>query len=66
MDQVWASYGSNSGGNAGTLDGYSYTYDRSGNRLTQANLTDAALSELYGYDSLDRLTSLRAARFPAA
>ena len=40
LDQVWASYGSNSG-NAGTLDGYSYTYDRAGNRTSRANLTDA-------------------------
>jgi RHS repeat-associated protein len=41
-----------------TVDGYSYTYDQSGNRLTRANLTDAALSESYSYDGLDRLTSV--------
>ncbi len=41
-----------------TVDGYSYTYDQSGNRQTRANLTDAALSETYTYDGLDRLTSV--------
>jgi YD repeat-containing protein len=41
-----------------TVDGYSYTYDQSGNRLTRANATDAALSESYGYDALNRLTSV--------
>jgi YD repeat-containing protein len=41
-----------------TVDGYSYTYDQSRNRQTRANLTDAALSESYGYDGLDRLTSV--------
>jgi RHS repeat-associated protein len=41
-----------------TVDGYSYTYDQSGNRLTRANLTDAVLSESYTYDGLDRLTSV--------
>jgi RHS repeat-associated protein len=41
-----------------TVDGYSYTYSQSGNRLTRANLIDAALSESYGYDGLDRLTSV--------
>jgi hypothetical protein len=40
------------------VDGYSYTYSQSGNRLTRANATDAALSESYGYDGLDRLTSV--------
>ena len=40
-----------------------YTYDRSGNRTSASERTDAALSELYGYDSLDRLTSPCAARF---
>ncbi len=29
-----------------------------GNRLTRANLTDAALSESYDYDGLNRLTSV--------
>jgi RHS repeat-associated protein len=40
------------------VDGYSYTYDQSGNRLSRANLTDAALSESYTHDGLDRLTSV--------
>jgi RHS repeat-associated protein len=54
VDQIWSGYGAN---NSGTLDGCSYTYDAAGNRTSKANLTDAALSELYGYDDLDRLTS---------
>jgi YD repeat-containing protein len=56
QDQVWSSYGSASG-NAGTLDGYGYTYDRAGNRTSAANLTAPSLSETYEYDNLDRLTS---------
>ncbi len=40
-----------------TLDGYSYTYDRVGNRTSKTNPTDAAMNELYGYDNLSRLTS---------
>ncbi len=56
LQQVWASDGAASG-NAGTLDGYSYTYDESGNRTSDANLKDAVLSETYRYDSLDRLIS---------
>ena len=55
LNQVWSGYGQD---NSGTLDGYSYTYDQSGNRLTRGNLTDSALSEIYGYDNLDRLTSV--------
>ncbi len=57
LNQFWASYGSASG-NAGTLDGYTYTYDRAGNRTSSANATDAALSEMYGYDGLDRFVSM--------
>jgi YD repeat-containing protein len=56
QDQVWSSYGSASG-NAGTFDGYTYTYDRDGNRTSAANLTAPSLSETYEYDNLDRLTS---------
>ncbi len=57
VDQIWAGYGQN---NSGTVDGYSYTYDQSGNRLTRANLTETngALDETYTYDGLDRLTSV--------
>jgi RHS repeat-associated protein len=40
------------------FDDSTYTYDQSGNRLTRANLLDAALSETYTYDGLDRLTSV--------
>ncbi|MGO8753216.1 MAG: hypothetical protein ACLQNE_45340, partial [Thermoguttaceae bacterium] len=36
---------------------YAYTYDAAGNRLSNANLTDAALDQTYTYDALDRLTS---------
>ena len=47
-----------SGSNADPVsDGYTYTYDQSGNRTSQANLTDTALGQIYGYDQLDRLTS---------
>ena len=60
LDQVWAGYGS---GNSGTLDGYAYTYNGAGDRLTQAEtytsggtLTNGP-SQTFGYDSLDRLTS---------
>ena len=53
LNQVWATYG----GTPTTLDGYQYTYDRDSNRTVRTNLTDSALNELYGYDSLNRLTS---------
>jgi RHS repeat-associated protein len=53
VDQIWSGYGSN---NSGTLDGYSYTYDRAGNRTSRTNLLDSALSETYQYDRLNRLT----------
>ena len=54
LDQVWSGYGQS---NSGTLDGYGYTYDAAGNRLSNANLTDTALNQTYTYDGLDRLTS---------
>jgi RHS repeat-associated protein len=57
LDQVWASYGGASGNLSTPLDGYQYTYNADGDRLTQANLTDTALSETYTYDPLDRLTA---------
>ena len=53
LDQVWAGYGS---GNSGTLDGYHYTYNATGDRTTQTNVTDSALDNQFKYDSLDRLT----------
>ena len=54
VSQTWTGYGAN---NSGTLDGYGYAYNAAGDRLTQTNQTDSALSETYGYDSLDRLIS---------
>src|SRR5271165_4624102 len=57
LNQVWSSYGSASG-NVGSMDGYTYTYNQVGDRTSRANQTDAALSEIYGYDSLNRLTSM--------
>ena len=42
--------------NSTVLDGYSYTYDASGNRLTRTNQTNSAMNESYTYDNLDRLT----------
>ena len=53
LEQVWSSYGAN----PETIDGYTYTYNRAGNRTSRGNATDAALSQLYGYDDLDQLTS---------
>ncbi|MGO9108654.1 MAG: RHS repeat-associated core domain-containing protein [Thermoguttaceae bacterium] len=55
LDQVWSSYGSASG-NLGPVDGYTYTYNQVGDRTSRANQTDSALSEIYGYDGLNRLT----------
>ena len=40
------------------MDGYTYSYDRGQNRTSRENLTDTALSELYGYNALDELTSM--------
>ncbi|MGO9108944.1 MAG: Calx-beta domain-containing protein [Thermoguttaceae bacterium] len=54
LDQVWVGYGS---GNSGTLDGYQYAYNATGDRTSQANQTNNALNETFNYDSLDRLTS---------
>ena len=58
VDQIWSSYGSASG-NVGTVDGYGYTYDAASNRLTDTYLLApaSALSEMYVYDKIDRLTS---------
>ena len=54
-NQVWEGYGS---GNTGTLDGFSYAYDPSGNVLSETNMTQAVMNELFTYDNVDRLTSL--------
>ncbi len=37
------------------VDGYSYTYDRAGNRTSRTNLLNSAYSETYEYDGLNRL-----------
>ncbi len=52
IDQVWRN--SSSGA---LLDRYQYGYDQSSNRLFKNNLVDSALSEPYGYDNLNPLTS---------
>ncbi len=41
-----------------TVDGYTYTYDANGNVLSKNNVLDSAYSEIYIYDSLNRLTSV--------
>ncbi len=40
---------------ATVVDGYGYTYDRSGNRLTRSNAINAAFSEAYTNDALGQL-----------
>jgi RHS repeat-associated protein len=52
-DQVWSSYGDD----PGTLDEYTYTYDRAGNVTTRDNTLDSALSQTYEYNGLNELTS---------
>ena len=42
-----------------TLDDYQYGYDRDGNVLYKENMVNTALSEVYTYDSLNRLTSFQ-------
>ena len=39
------------------VDGFSYTYDANGNVESRSNLALNPLSETYGYDNLNRLTS---------
>ncbi len=41
--------------------GFTYTYDRMGNKLTEGKLHDPANSETYTYDSADRLIGFRRA-----
>jgi RHS repeat-associated protein len=53
VDQVWKDYDST----PDTIDEYTYTYDRAGNRLTKTNVKNNALNETYTYDGLDRLSS---------
>lgn len=38
-----------------TVDGYTYTYDRAGNRTAKTNTLNSAFSETYSYDDLNRL-----------
>ena len=42
LNQFWSSYGSASG-SAGTLDGYTYTYNQAGDRMSSANATYSAV-----------------------
>lgn len=49
LQQLWKN-------NAGTtVDGYTYTYDRAGNRMSKTNTLHSAFSETYSYDDLNRL-----------
>ena len=41
------------------LDKYTYGYDNNSNRTYRKNLSTTGLDELYGYDNLNRLTSLQ-------
>jgi RHS repeat-associated protein len=52
VDQRWLH---EAGGSA--TDRFQYSYDRDGNRLGRANLVNAAFSEQFGYDTLNRLTT---------
>ena len=51
-DQFWSDYGSD----PSYSDHFTYVYDRAGNRTSRVNALDAAFSETYGYDDLNRLT----------
>jgi len=53
-DQVWTDYGENPDV---TLDEYTYTYDRIGNRTGRDNELHSAFDEDYTYDGVNRLTS---------
>ncbi len=44
-------------GSGAVADGEAYTHDRDGNRLTAANLVNAAFDETYTYDALNQLLS---------
>jgi len=50
IDQEWTD-----GAGTTTLDEFTYTYDRSSNRLTRTNALNEDFSEAYTYDGLDRL-----------
>ena len=51
-DQFWSDYGSD----PSYSDHFTYMYDREGNVTSRVNAIDAAFSETYGYDDLNRLT----------
>ncbi len=55
VDQVWKDYGAQPDL---TLDRYTYTYDRAGNRTSRDNDLHTAFNEDYTYDGLDRLTDV--------
>ncbi len=60
IDQNWLRTSASAGGAAGTSSvRLQYQYDRAGNAVSRHDLIDAALSELYEYDPLDRLTSFQ-------
>jgi hypothetical protein len=54
VEQKWTD-----GAGATTLDHFSYTYDRNGNRLTKTNQLASALGESYRYDGLNRGTLMQ-------
>jgi len=53
VDQIWNDYGADPDV---TVDEYTYTYDRAGNRTSRDNELHSAFDEDYTYDRLDRLT----------
>lgn len=60
IDQNWVRTAASAGGAAGTSSvRLQYQYDRAGNAIARHDLVDAALSELYEYDPLDRLVSFQ-------
>jgi len=52
VDQMWNDYDST----PGVADEYTYVYNAAGDRTSRTNALNAALSETYTYDGLDRLT----------
>jgi len=52
--QLWRNYGASA-----DADKVAYSYDRNSNRKYRENLLSSAKSELYAYDSLDRLVNFQ-------
>lgn len=52
VDQRWIE---GSGGSATDIDRYTYQFDRNSNRTSRINQLDAAFSETYAFDGVDRL-----------